>query len=66
MRVHAALLVLSLLGIVAGAALIGREAVGVAIIFDSLLVATWALLAQEPEKPMRGDQLDLVRRRNAS
>ena len=66
MRFNAVLLALSLLGIVAGAALIGRVAVGVAIIVDSLLVACWALLAHEPEKAMRGDQLDLVRRRNAS
>ena len=66
MRFNAVLLALALLGIVAGAALIGRVAVGAAIIADSLLVACWALLAQEPEKPMRGDQLDMIRRRNAS
>ncbi len=43
MRLSAVLLVLSLLGVVAGAALIGPAAVGGAVIFDSLCVGIWAL-----------------------
>ena len=43
MRLSAVLLVCSLLGVVAGAALIGTWAVGVAVIFDSLCVGVWAL-----------------------
>lgn len=43
MRLSAVLLVCSLLGVVAGAALIGVAAVGGAVIFDSLLVGWWAL-----------------------
>ena len=43
MRLSAFLLVLSLLGIIGGAALIGRWAVGCAVIFDSLCVGVWAL-----------------------
>jgi hypothetical protein len=66
MRLNAVLLALALVGIVAGAALIGRWAVGCAIITDSVLLGVWALLRDVPEKAMRGDQLDLVRRRQAS
>lgn len=61
MRLNIALLTLALAGIIGGAALIGRWAVGCAIITDSLAVGAWALLREVPEKPMRGDQLDLVR-----
>ena len=43
MRLSAFLLVLALLGIVAGGVLIGRWAVGVAVIFDSLCIGWWAL-----------------------
>lgn len=66
MRLNAVLLTLALTGIVAGAALIGRWAVGCAIIADSLAVGAWALLRDVPEKPMRGDQRDLIRWRRAS
>jgi len=62
-RLNAFLLALALAGIVAGAALIGRWAVGCAVIADSVLLGAWALLRDVPEKPIRGDQLDLVRRR---
>jgi hypothetical protein len=65
-RLNAMLLALALAGVVYGASLIGTWAVGCAIIVDSAAVATWALLRDVPEKPMRGDQLDLVRRRQAS
>lgn len=44
MRLSAVLLVLSLLGVVAGAVLVGRWAVGCAVVFDSLCVGVWALL----------------------
>jgi fatty acid desaturase len=66
MRLNAALLALALVGVVAGAALIGRWAVGCAIICDSVLVGAWALLRDVPETPMRGDQRDLIRWRRAS
>lgn len=47
MRTSALLLMLSLLGIVAGGVLIGRWAVGVGVIFDSLCVGGWALLRDD-------------------
>jgi hypothetical protein len=62
-RLNAFLLVVAMAGMVAGAALIGRWAVGCAVIADSVLVGVWALLHDVPDKAMRGDQLDLVRRR---
>jgi hypothetical protein len=65
-RLNACLLALALFGVVAGAWLIGTWAVGLAIIFDSLVVGTYALLVDVGEKPMRGDQLDMIRRRQAS
>jgi hypothetical protein len=43
MRLSACLLVLALAGMVAGAALIGRWAIGCAIMADSVFVAWWAL-----------------------
>lgn len=43
MRLPAFLLAGSLLGVVAGAFLIGTWAVGCAVIFDSLAVGAWAL-----------------------
>lgn len=43
MRLSATLLVCSLLGVVAGAFLIGSWAVGCAVVFDSLAVGGWAL-----------------------
>lgn len=59
MRLSACLLVLALAGMVGGAFLIGRWAVGLAIIADSVAVAAWALLhddGQEPAqvRPIRG------------
>jgi hypothetical protein len=42
-RLSAVLLVCSLAGVVGGAFLVGRWAVGVAVIFDSLCVGVWAL-----------------------
>ena len=44
MRLSACLLVLSLAGIVAGGYLIGRWALGAAIVADSVAVGAWALL----------------------
>ena len=43
MRLSAVLLVLSLLGVLAGGYLIGRWALGVAIVADSVAVGAWAL-----------------------
>jgi hypothetical protein len=63
LRLNAVLLAFALAGIVAGAALIGRWAVGCAVIADSLVLGAYALLRDVPEKPMRGDQLDMIRRR---
>jgi hypothetical protein len=42
-RLSAVLLVLSLLGVIGGAWLIGRWAVGCAVIFDSVALGAWAL-----------------------
>ena len=47
MRLSVALLLLSLAGIMGGAALIGLPALGGAVIFDSLAVGTWALLRDD-------------------
>ena len=49
MRLSAVLLVFSLLGVVAGASLVGEWAVGVAVIFDSLCVGLWALVRETGE-----------------
>ena len=43
MRLPLVLLAVSLLGVVGGAWLVGRWAVGCAVIFDSLCVGWWAL-----------------------
>jgi hypothetical protein len=43
MRLSVVLLLLSLAGVLGGAALIGLPALGAAIIFDSLCVGVWAL-----------------------
>jgi hypothetical protein len=43
MRLSVVLLVASLLGVLGGAFLIGRWAVGVAIVADSVAVGVWAL-----------------------
>jgi hypothetical protein len=47
MRLSVGLLLVSLLGVVAGGWLIGRWALGVAVIFDSLCVGGWALLRDD-------------------
>ena len=65
MRLSAFLLVVALAGVVLGAALIGRWAIGCAIIVDSAALGAWALLRDVPEKAVRGDQLDLIRNRRA-
>jgi hypothetical protein len=62
MRLSVLLLVLALAGMVGGAALIGRWAVGAAVIADSAAVAAWALLHDDgkpaapvrPVRPIRG------------
>ena len=51
MRLSAFLLVLSLLGVVGGAVLIGMWAVGCAVIFDSLCVGWWALQRDDGTGP---------------
>ncbi len=51
MRLSVVLFVLGLAGVVAGAWLIGRWAVGVAVIADSVAVAGWGLLWDAPERP---------------
>jgi len=43
MRLSVVLLLLSLAGVLGGAALIGLPALGGAVIFDSLAVGAWAL-----------------------
>jgi hypothetical protein len=70
MRLSAVLLVASLLGVLGGAFLIGRWAVGVAIVADSVAVGVWALCRDDDrEEPpqVRGprtlqDVLDEARR----
>ena len=71
MRLPVFLLALSLLGVVAGAFLVGTWAVGCAVIFDSLCVGVWALFhddgkpaAQAPEAPLTVAHI-LDRARNA-
>jgi hypothetical protein len=64
-RLSAFLLAVAMAGVVGGAWLIGQWAVGCAIIADSVALAAWALLRDIPEKPVRGDQLDLIRNRRA-
>lgn len=51
MRLSAVLLLLSLAGVIGGAFLIGRWAVGCAVIFDSLTVGFWALLRDDGVRP---------------
>jgi hypothetical protein len=51
MRLPAILLVCSLLGVVAGAFLIGEWAVGCAVIFDSLCAGAWALFHDDGAAP---------------
>ena len=67
MRVQMFLLVASLLGVVAGAFLIGTWAVGCAVIFDSLCVGAYALWgyddgvpAQPQVREMPGSTLQAV------
>jgi len=43
MRLSVVLLIVSLAGVLGGAALIGMAALGGAVIFDSLCVGAWAL-----------------------
>ena len=43
MRLSVVLLLVSLAGVLGGAALIGTAALGAAVIFDSLCVGVWAL-----------------------
>jgi hypothetical protein len=47
MRLSVLLLCVSLVGVAAGGWLIGRWALGVAVIFDSLCVGVWALLRDD-------------------
>jgi hypothetical protein len=46
MRLSVVLLVLSLAGVLGGAALIGLWALGVAVVADSVAVGAWALLRE--------------------
>lgn len=47
MRLATALLIMSVLGVLGGAALIGLAALGGAIIFESLAAGVWALLKDD-------------------
>jgi len=56
MRLSVVLLLVSLAGVLGGAALIGLPALGAAVIFDSLCVGVWALARDDglpslPEQP---------------
>jgi len=51
MRLPVVLLVASLLGVVGGAFLISKWAVGCAVVFDSLCVGGWALFHDDGEQP---------------
>ena len=51
MRSSVLLLLVSLAGVLGGAALIGVWALGLAIIFDSLAVGVYALLRDTPAAP---------------
>lgn len=46
MRLSVVLLLVSLAGVLGGAALIGTAALGAAVIFDSLCVGAWALVRE--------------------
>ena len=50
MRLSVVLLLLSLAGVLGGAALIGVAALGGAVIFDSLCVGAWALLRDDGDR----------------
>jgi len=69
MRLSVILLVVSLLGVIGGAALIGLPAMGGAVIFDSLCVGLYALARDDglptPQVhglPSVGDVLERARR----
>ena len=63
MRLSAFLLALSVVGVIGGAWLVGVWAIGVCVIALSGMLGAYAVLRDVPEKPQRGDQLDLIRRR---
>lgn len=50
MRLSVVLLLCSLAGVLGGAALIGLQALGVAVIFDSLAVGVYALLRDDGDR----------------
>ena len=52
MRLSACLLLLSLAGILGGAALIGLWALGLAVIADSVAVGVYALLREAESRPV--------------
>lgn len=54
MRLSVVLLVMSLAGVLGGAALIGVPALGGALIFDSLAVGVWALLRDDGARSVPG------------
>jgi hypothetical protein len=57
MRLSIVLLLVSLAGVLGGAALIGLPALGAAVIFDSLCVGVWALARDDglpSVRPVRG------------
>jgi hypothetical protein len=60
MRSSVLLLIGSLAGIVAGAALIGPVAIGLAIIFDSLCVGVYALLRDDEVRAPSVHQIPTV------
>ena len=52
MRLSVVLLVISLAGVLGGAALIGLPVLGGAVIFDSLCVGAWALARDDGVTPV--------------
>jgi hypothetical protein len=58
------LFVLGLAGVVGGAALVGRWAVGCAVIADSVVLAVLAWMRDLPEKPAKAKPT-VIRRRAA-
>jgi hypothetical protein len=53
MRLSIILLLVSLAGVLGGAALIGLPALGAAVIFDSLCVGVWALARDDGQPQVR-------------
>jgi hypothetical protein len=59
MRLPAFLLAVSLLGVIGGAFLIGRWAVGCAVIFDSLALGAWAVWGYDDGEDARPQAVEV-------